>query len=805
MSAIRRVAPLLLAASALLALPGFLSGCGGAEARRASHIARGQKYLADGRLDKARIEFANALQIAPNDAEARYLNGRVAERLGDARGAAAMYQGAIDVNPGHLEARAHLARLYLLAGRPEKALELVEPALAGHPDDPDLLVVRGAARARLKDDAGARADAERAVGRAPLNTDAVLLLAELYRRADQSPRAIGLISATLKSLPQSLELHEALARIYLAGGEPQAAEQQLQQMVQIQPGELALRLQLASFYLGATRADDAERTLEAAVQALPKSDEAKLVYADFLSTHRSSERGETALRALIARDPHNLDLQLGLAGLQQRTAATEAAIATYRGIVAQDAGGAQGIVARDRLAAILAASQRYAEALTLLAEALKYNPRDGDALTLRGNTELRQGDAEAAIADFRAVLRDHPRTVPVVRALARAYLANRQPTLAEESLRSALTEAPRDVELRVDLAELLLRTQRADQAVALLEETVRQTPDAAGTAARAALIEAYLAKGDLAAARTAAEGLKTLRPDLPTGSYLAGLVAEAQKRPDDAVREFEHALQVQPAASEALAALAHLQFERGQHAQAIALVQAAAQRAPQSAAARNLLGELYLADRSYPQGVAALEEAVRLAPTWWLPYRNLARARSASSDAAGALAAYESGVKSTGEPVLVVELAELYERAGRAEDAIRQYELLNQRSPHLELAQNNLAMLLVTYRRDQASLDRARDLTAGFANSPVGALLDTHGWVMLKRGDLPEALAALQRASAEAPSSRVILYHLGMAQLRAGQSDKARVSLEAALAGGEPFSGTEDARLALAQLKGRSG
>src|SRR5262249_6859683 len=135
----------------------------------------------------------------------------------------------------------------------------------------------------------------------------------------------------------------------------------------------------------------------------------------------------------------------------------------------------------------------------------------------------------------------------------------------------------------------------------------------------------------------------------------------------------------------------------------------------------------------------------------------------------------------------------------------REYEGLRARNPQMELAANNLAMLLVTYRTDQASLDRARDLTAGFVNSDVGALLDTHGWVMFKRGDLAEALAALQRASAEAPNSKVILYHLGMVQLRAGQPDKARASLEAALAGGASFTGNDEARLTLAHLKARTG
>ena len=424
-------------------------------------------------------------------------------------------------------------------------------------------------------------------------------------------------------------------------------------------------------------------------------------------------------------------------------------------------------------------SGRYADAKPLLAEALKDNPRDNDALTLRANISLKEGEPVAAIDDLRAVLRDQPGSVPIMRTLARAHLANNDPALAEENLRSALAAAPRDLYVRVDLGELLTRTHRVDEAVALLEETVKETPDISGTAARKALIEAYLARPDLPAARAAAEDLKTLQADLPLGWYLAGLVAQQQRRLDDAQREFAHALQLQPSAMDALAALARLQFQRGQHSQAIALVQGALERRADDAAAQDLLGELYLADRNYPQAVRVLEEAARLAPRWWLPYQNLARAKLAAQDAAGGLAAYEAGVRATQEPALVVDLAETYVRQGRVDDAIRQYEILHERNPRLPLAANNLAMLLVTYRKDQASLDRARDLSAPFADSGIGALLDTHGWVMLKRGDVPEALAALQRASAEAPESKVILYHLGMAQLKAGEAGKARASLEA--------------------------
>ena len=792
-----------LCAVALLVSGGSLAACGGVDARRASHVARGQHYLADGKLEKARVEFANALQIAPQDAQARFLMGQVIERLGDPRGAAAMYQGAIDADPGQLAARARLARLYLFTSHPEKALALIEPALAREPDNAEFLTVRAAARLRTKDATGARTDAERAVQLAPMDADAVSALVGVYREAGQPERAVKLLESTIERTPNTVVLRQLLSGLYVQQGDNRLAERELIRVVQIRPRELAPRLQLAAFYTRGQQLDDAERTLRAATAELPESEQAKLAYAEFLATHRSATRGEEALKALITGDPRNYALQLALGALQQHAGQMPQAMATYRAVIARDSRGPAGVAARDRIAAIDAVAGHSADAAPLLTESLEINPHDHDALVLRANLSLRDGDPMDAIADLRAVLRDQPGSVAILRSLARAHLANESALLAEESLRSAFAAAPQDVDVRLDLAELLRRTQRAPEAVTLLEETLKANP--AAIAVHRALIEAYLAENDLTAARAAAEQLKTAQPDSSAAWYFAGLIAERQHRPEDAARELEHAVQLESSGTESLAALARLKLGRGQGGQALALVRGAIGRMPRSPETHELLGELFAAQKSYPEAISALSEAVHLSPNWWLPYRNLGLAQLAAKDTTGALATYEAGIKATGEPVLTVDLAEAYVQLGRVEDATRAYEALHQRKPGLRLAANNLAMLLVTYRHDQASLDRARDLTTAFADSGDGALLDTFGWVRLKRGDVSEALAALEKASARAPTSKVILYHLGMAYLKAGESGRARASLEAALAGDASFTGTQDARLALAQLSGRSG
>jgi Tfp pilus assembly protein PilF len=198
---------------------------------------------------------------------------------------------------------------------------------------------------------------------------------------------------------------------------------------------------------------------------------------------------------------------------------------------------------------------------------------------------------------------------------------------------------------------------------------------------------------------------------------------------------------------------------------------------------------------------AAFKTAIERAPKWWIPYQGLSTAESTQGNSAGAMATLQSGIAKVESPSsLQLELAGLFERSGKPEEAIRIYEAALRTDPHSDLIANNLAMLLITYRKDQPSLDRAKDLSARFATSTNMAFLDTYGWVLYKRGEAATATAALQTASAKMPDSPVLLYHLGMAQAAAGQADAARENLSRSLKSGKNFAGMDEAKATLEKL-----
>lgn len=793
------------ACSVVVAVVALATGCGGAQSRFASHMHRGEQYFAQGDLNRARVEFRNAMQLEPHNIKARLEAGRTAEKLSMIREAAGLYQSAVDSAPDNAEARVDLARLLVFGGAAKRALGIIEPGLARHPDDPGLLVVRAAARAKLNDPSGARADAERAVRLAPGDADAVAVLAGLLEQAGEKQQAITLVSNAVGRIPASADLRQVLANLYLSAGQPESAEEQLRKLIELQPQELPRRYELALLLVRTHRLDDAQRVLEEAVRSAPQSTQAKLALVDFMAAQRSNAQGVKTLRDFIARQPDNYALRIGLGELELRSGAVQDALATYAEVAKLDDIGPHGINARDRIAAIEFAQGHYDDAGKMIAVVLDNNPRDDAALTLRGAIEVERRQPTAAITDLRAVLRNQPNNLAVRRMIASAFIADGEPALAEEQLRTALQVAPDDSPVRIGLARLLGQTGRGSEAVALLEGGVRSAP--ADASLREALVRADLASRDFAAAGQALADLRTLTPASPTVPLLAGDVAEASGQPAESERDYEQALKLAPLNMEPLAALTKLELARGASADAVTRVRATLASDPHNPLRQNLLAETLIAARQYPEAIGILTALVKTTPAWALPYHNLGVARLLAGDPADAILAYEAGLKAVPfEPTLTYELAAVYEQQGRAEDAIARCEALYQHSPAEPRAASNLALLLVDHRSDPHSLDRARDLTAAFATSSDPVLLDAHGWVLYKRGETAPALVALERAAQAAPHSSMTLYHLAMAELKEGATLKARHNLEAALAGGSNFRGSTDARLVLAALPpGRAG
>jgi tetratricopeptide (TPR) repeat protein len=776
-----------------------LSACSGAQERKASFIQKGEAFMAERNYAKARLEFRNALQIDP-DTRTQTLAATAAEKAGEFREAATLYRSALE-DPANIEARASLAKLYIFSGVPDEARKLVDEGLSKASSDPTLLAVRGATRMLRGDKAGARADGEAALKVAPDNEDAAALLASLLAQEGKRDEAIVLIEGAARRKPNSIELPVILAQLYAASDRKAEAEGQLKRVVELDPTSLPNRYRLAQFQALVGRMDAAEDTLREIIRRAPEDVDAKLALANLITSQRSFDAGEKSLKELVASDEGNLPLRMGLGRFYEGHGHPKEAEAVYRGVIAEGKSEGPALEARNRLASLALQAGRAEDAEALLQQVLDASPRDNEALVMRAKLAMGSGDAPAAIADLRSVLRDQPSSQPLLRTLAEAHSANGDSALAEETLRAASQVNPRDIATRLALARFLIDAGRADEAQPVVDQLVADQP--ADVPSLEAALRVQMVRRDYAAARRSAEAIQRVRPDGVTGPLLLGKVAHAEGKLDEARVSLEKALALAPDSIDPLGALVRVDLAQKAPERALVRLDGVIARHPKSPVVRNLKAEVLASVERWDEVAALAAETSALAPRWWAPYRSRAIALAASNRPDDAIATLRDGVAKTGgAPVLATDLAALYVRRGQPDLAIAEYEAWLQRDPRSEVAANNLAMMLITYRaKDQAALERALDLSRRFQSSGNPAFLDTYAWVRYTRGEYNEAVPALQRAVDLAPRVAPFRARLGLAQLGAGQRDAARQNLESALGPEVRFAGVDEARAALAELK----
>lgn len=779
----------------------LLAGCGGAESRKQHFLERGREYLAQGRYDKASIEFRNALQIAPNDAEARYENGVAAEDLAAYGSAVQLYQGALDVAPSHLEARRHLARLLLLGGRFQMALDTVKPGLAKYPNDSVMLGVRAGARARMEADVTQPVmDAERAVQIDPHNADAVEILAGLYTRQNRPDDTVRILERGVTDNPKSIPLRLTLADYYSQHQHPDQSERLLKEIIALAPANTDYRIALARFYSSRDQVDEAEATLRKGLAALPDNPALTQGLIDLLHARRGAPAAERELRTMIAANPKNDDLYFVLAGLFLSDRQTDKARDVLQAVVNRQDSTAAVLHAQSSLAALKLAANDVPGAQAIIDQVLASDERNRDALQVRARIALLQQRPGDAIVDLRSALKDQPDDPAALRLLVQAHLANREPALALEVLQRAVDSNPTNNSLRLDLVSLLMKEGKADQAEQLAATLVQREPR--NVQYLRAAFGAQLANRNVSAATQTADSFVALVPERPEGYYLAGLAADAAHQSDVAVGKFEKSLEIAPAAHEPLEALVRLYGREGKVSLALQRLDRFASAQPKDPEPKVLAGELLLAQKKLPDAASAFRAAMALDPGDFPAYRGLASAQVQQHDVDGAAQTLRAAQTHVHAPEMaVLELGSLYQSVGRTADAEKAYQEALQLNPRLDLAANNLAMLLVGGNADPADVNRAMTLVQRFTDSTDPFQIDTLGWVRLKHGETNSALQLLGKAVDLAPEMPAIRYHFAMAQLKAGQTANARANLQQALRASDTFEGVGDARAVLASLQ----
>jgi Tfp pilus assembly protein PilF len=110
----------------------------------------------------------------------------------------------------------------------------------------------------------------------------------------------------------------------------------------------------------------------------------------------------------------------------------------------------------------------------------KAAPADIDTQIVLANELRKRNDLAGARTTLAAALEQNPRSIPALRALARVERTAHDWSAAERHLRAALEIKSGNDKVQLDLAEVLLRQVRFDEAADLLRKGLKKRPDHAG-------------------------------------------------------------------------------------------------------------------------------------------------------------------------------------------------------------------------------------------------------------------------------------------------------------------------------------
>ncbi|HEX3322643.1 MAG TPA: tetratricopeptide repeat protein [Terriglobales bacterium] len=582
--------------------------------------------------NKAIEEYRAAIDADPTS---EYLTSGLAElyaKTGRIRDAVLEAQDIIKRDPGNLEARKLLGRIYLRslgdmqAGSGSQsvlklAIEQYEQIIKIEPDSVDDHLLLGRLYRLNNDLTKAEAEFKTAVKLDPNSEEAVTTLAYLYNEEGDSLRATEVLSS-IPDASRSAKLYSALGYTYeqqkkykeaitayrraieldrdnldairglaqnlLNDGQTEAALEQYKVIADANPEDAQTYLRIAEIYRKTGRFDEALDSLKkaqsmvqdsvevpyniaAVYQAQGHYDEAAQVLQDLLKKTEKAEGNYTA------GEKSNRAVFLERLGTIQRDAGnTTGAIETFRKMTAL--GDENAVRGYQQIIDTYREAKQWQQATAVAKEAVQKLPNDRGLKMVLASQLADMGDPDKALKEVRGMLKGNNEDREVYITLAQMNTRLRRWNDAEEALKKAedLSTKPDDKEYVLFLrASSYERQKRYDDAEAEFRKVLASDPQ-----------------------------------NTMTLNYLGYMLADRGIKLDEALQLIKKALELDPSNGAYLDSAGWAYFRLGKYEQAEENLVKASQRMSSDPTVQDHLGDLYQKTGRLKQAVTHWERAL---------------------------------------------------------------------------------------------------------------------------------------------------------------------------------------------------
>jgi len=465
----------------------------------------------------------------------------------------------VENNPKSSNYLIHLATHYLIVDR-RADMDAVIRKLTDEKQFPDGHLLAGDFYyTRLRQTELAKQQYE--AGMAALPKDKALYqkrLVELYANSGNFPQANQLVDTLLKDNPKDSDAIAMHAALLLTSGKPDEVNQAavvLQGLVAKSPNNHLLRLNYARALLAKNQIEPARLQLEDAIKTRPDFVAARELLARIYLAKQDAPKALQAADDLLLYDKRNLT----------------------------------GHITRS---AALLATNNVAKARLELDDTIKLFPENPDARYQVGVLAWQDKDYKKAEQTFDSLYRQNHDTRGLL-GITETLAAQNRIGDAIKELDKAIAAEPKRQDLMVARANLYVRSQRYDEAIATYKDLVGKQTNPATMFYQ--LGETYKRKGDINLAADAFRKSSQANPNWTAPLIQLGFILETFGPAEQAKPIYEQILKIEPNNATALNNLAMRKADEGSDLDAaLTMAQRARQLAPNATAMADTLGWIYI-------------------------------------------------------------------------------------------------------------------------------------------------------------------------------------------------------------------
>ncbi|MBN2654287.1 MAG: PEP-CTERM system TPR-repeat protein PrsT [Nitrospirae bacterium] len=731
----------------------FLAGCQGKT--KDDLLKDGIKKIEEGNAPGAVVLLKSSLEKDPNFLDARYQLAKAYRLTGKFEQAEREIEKSIRMNPARSDLQLEQIRIFVEAGKPDRAIEEGKKYIASNPDSAEGFELLGTAHSLKQLWLEAEDYYNQSVKKDPERASASIGLAAVYINSGKTDAAKNLLNSIITKNPKNTKAYYMLAAIESSANNIEKALEHYKKISEINPNDPEAHYRTGMIYLNKSDSENADKTAKLLVDKFPKVPHGYIMQGIMLFNKKSYRESIAILQKSISVRPT--------------------------------------IPAYYYLGLSHYALNENEMALSQIKRALEYNPKFSQARLVAAAIQIKQKRTDTAVEEIEKVINDDPKNSAAHTLLANAYVAEGKYDKAMKALDDAVAANPKIAQTRLKKGVLSLNLGDSRSAESEFRAALDVAPDALNT--RMILASYYMHQKNTAkAVEILKQGISNSKRDAFIYNTLSSIALREGKQAD-ALSYLAKAKAADPNYFQPYHSLAIYHIARGEHGKAIAEYSEVLKRDPKNVPALINTALTYDLIGNNAEALSYLNKAKSTGEV--TGYTGLANYYVRKKDNKKALAVVDELIKA--KP----DLLDAYELKGRIflidkkyNDAVDAFQKLEQKNPEKAIA---LTLAAYTSAKDYNSALKFIDKHIDKSQRRAGLLAEKARLYAVMK-DWPKAQDTAQRLIRETPRSAggyIVLASVYEAQ---GSSDKA---MEAIKTGIQIDSKNSAARFMLAGLYGK--